>query len=179
MGYLIRRLGIYFVKSTSKKGSRKSTRKSRSRPLQKRRASSPKDSLSKQKKTIDAQAREIREGQEQLTATSEILGVIAGSPTDIQPVFDTIAQSGLVLCDGTNCSVVRFDGELIHLVSQHNVSAAGRETMQQLFPMRPNRGLAMSRAILERTVVHIPNVEQDSEYPHEVGQATGVQALPC
>jgi len=66
---LIRRPGFYFVKSTSKKGYQKPSRKSRPRPLQKRRASSPKDSLSKLKKTNDAQAREIQEGQEQQTAT--------------------------------------------------------------------------------------------------------------
>jgi len=163
------------VKSTSKKGSQKSSRKSRSRPLQKQRAAPKKTSgLARQNAALK---REVAEGLEQQTTTSEILRVIASSPTDIQPVFDTIAQSGLVLCGGTNCSVVRFDGELIHLMSRHNVSAAGREAMQQLFPMRPNRGLALSRAILERTVVHIPNVEQDSEYRHKLGQATGVRAL--
>ena len=41
---------------------------------------------------------ELKESLEQQTATSEILGVIASSPTEIQPVMDTIAENAAKVC---------------------------------------------------------------------------------
>ena len=41
--------------------------------------------------------------------------MISQSPTDVQPVFDTIVAAALKLCDASTANVVTFDGELIHL----------------------------------------------------------------
>ena len=50
---------------------------------------------------------------EQQTATSEILRVIASSPTDIQPVLDTVVENAARLCDSIDAQIYRIDGEVI------------------------------------------------------------------
>src|SRR5437867_5403940 len=56
-------------------------------------------------------------------ATSEILRVISSSPTDVQPVFETIIGSATLLCAGVHGVAIRYDGELMHLVVQHGFHA--------------------------------------------------------
>src|SRR5262245_68017 len=54
---------------------------------------------------------ELKESLEQQTATSEILGVIASSPTDVRPVLDVVAENAARLCDATDAVIHRIDGD--------------------------------------------------------------------
>jgi two-component system, NtrC family, sensor kinase len=107
---------------------------------------------------------ETKQALEQQTATSEILGVINQSPTDVQPVFDTIAARAKRLCDALECAVFRFDGELIHLVAQADTDAAWANALRSAFPRPPGRGSITARAIQTRSLVHIPDVQADPEF---------------
>ncbi len=84
-------------------------------------------------KELETRNRDLTESLEQQTATSEILRVISSSPTDVQPVFDTIAESSLRLCAALFSSVYRFDGELIHMVAHQNYPSVALEASRQLF----------------------------------------------
>jgi two-component system, NtrC family, sensor kinase len=107
-------------------------------------------------------------------ATSEILRVISSSLTDVQPVFDTIVSSAVRLCDGLFSALFQFDGELLHLVAHHNYTRAALEAAHRIFPAPPTRAFGAGRAILERAVVQILDVDLDPEYRHhEVSRAIG------
>src|SRR5262249_20569497 len=63
-------------------------------------------------KELQERNRQISGALEQQTATSEILRVIASSPTDIQPVLDVVAEHAAKLCDSTDAQIWRVDGDL-------------------------------------------------------------------
>jgi len=128
-------------------------------------------------KELEVRNRDLTEALDQQTATGEILRVISSSPTDVQPVFDTIVQSAVRLCNGVFSALFRYDGELITQVAQHNFTAEGLEHVRRLYPTRPSRELGSSRAILERAIVHIPDVEADPEYRHhDLTRAVGMRS---
>jgi len=120
---------------------------------------------------LEARNRDLTVALEQQTATSEILRVISQSPTDVQPVFDTIMQSAVRLCGARIGVLYRFDGELLHLAAHHNLGPDVLATLLRLYPMRPNRETASGRAILGRAVAELPDALADPEYRHEIAIA--------
>jgi GAF domain-containing protein len=126
---------------------------------------------------LGARNRELTEALEQQTATAEILRVISRSQTDVQPVFDAIVRSAVRLCDGAFCSLYRLDGELVHLVAQHNFTPEGIDLSRRVYPAPLSRRLASARAILDRAVAHIPDVENDPEYDPALARAVGARGL--
>src|SRR5215469_3409357 len=112
-----------------------------------------------------AEAREdFAEVLEQQTATSEVLRVISSSPTDVQPVFDTIAESAVRLCGGQFSFVARFDGDLLHFASSHGLSAEGLEAFRRTLPRPARENTAFGRAILHRAVAQISDVQAEPAY---------------
>ena len=126
---------------------------------------------------LQTRNRELAEAQEQQGATSEILRAISSSPSDIQPVFDVIAQSARRLCDGNYCTVARYDGELVYLAAHAYIRLEGVEAMQRFFTKPPSRALALGRTILDGAVVHIPDALADPEYDQSVAQAVQFRSI--
>jgi GAF domain-containing protein len=104
---------------------------------------------------------ELRGSLQQQTATADVLKVISRSASDVQPVFETIADRAVDLCGATYGIVFRYDGELITMAAHHNLDQAALEAVHQIWPMPPDHRTVMGRTILSRNVVHIPDVEAE------------------
>src|SRR6516225_4824838 len=135
-----------------------------------------------QKTGVARLARELKEAREQQVATADVLKVISRSPSDVQPVFDMIAESARRLCDGQFCFVYRFDGQLLHFVAHHSLTPEVLEMNRRAYPAPPSRRSAAARAILERGFVQIPDINADPDYTLGpmalVGDYRSVVAVP-
>ncbi len=112
----------------------------------------------------DAHLAQMQQALDQQTAISEILKVIASSPTDVTPVFDAIAERARVLCGADHGATTRFDGELLHLVGFHGTSAQAESLMRASFPRKPDAGSISGRAILTKAPVQIADVQLDPQF---------------
>src|SRR4030095_514563 len=64
----------------------------------------------------------LREARQHQPAAGEMLRVFPSSPPDLQPVFQTILDNAVRLCEAQNGAVFRFDGETLQGVALHNAS---------------------------------------------------------
>jgi two-component system, NtrC family, sensor kinase len=110
---------------------------------------------------------ETKEALDRQTATSEILRVISSSPTDVQPVFEAIVRSATQLCAGLHGTVLRYDDNLMHLAAHHGYSGESLEQTRRRFPQPPGRNFTGGRAIIERRVIHIPDLASDPAAPSD------------
>jgi GAF domain-containing protein len=99
---------------------------------------------------------ELREALEQQTATSEILGVIASSPTDIQPVLNTIAENAGRICGTPDVSIIRVEENAYRIAATYG--SALNWTVGEIRPL--DRGSVVGRAIIDRETIHIHDVRE-------------------
>jgi signal transduction histidine kinase len=123
---------------------------------------------------------ELRQALEQQTATAEVLRVISGSPTNVQPVFDSIAESAVRLCSGQFSFVVRFDGRVMDSASSFGLTDAGLNALRSMMPMPAAEDTATGRSLLRRAIVEIPDVNADDAYgapAHELARTVTYRSI--
>src|SRR5262245_13561187 len=77
---------------------------------------------------------ETKEALERQKATSEILQVISQSPTDVRPVFETIVENAVRLCDGVWGAVFQVEDDRIDLIAHYNIPPEGVEDLRHRYP---------------------------------------------
>src|SRR5258708_14555559 len=123
--------------------------------------------------------RALSHALEQQTATSEILRVISSSPTDVQPVFDTIVRSALRLCNGATAAVFRMDGGILHHPANYGGSPEALAAARARYPRPVGMDSIPGIAILTRSEYEVRDTEAPAalEMSRETGRILGIRSL--
>ena len=119
---------------------------------------------------------ELKESLEQQTATSEILGVIASSPTDIQPVLDTVIANAVRLVGAKQGHIRQVDGEFLRLAAHYNESDENVASFRAR-PVRVNSEGFVGRVLREKQPIHVPDVQAEALDQYVMGRQTGARTM--
>jgi signal transduction histidine kinase len=103
------------------------------------------------------------EALDQQTAMAEILGVISQSPTNLQPVLNTVAARAAMLCDALDGVVLLADGDALQVRAYHGYQSIGTPVATTHVPI--NRGSVAGRAFLDREAIHVPDLLEAPDFP--------------
>jgi two-component system, NtrC family, sensor kinase len=121
---------------------------------------------------VKARTEDLRESLQQQTATADVLKVISRSTFDLQTVLQTLVASAARLCDADKATITRKTGNEFYRAESFGFSDEFMDYVRTV-PVKPDRGSATARALLEGVVVHIPDVTIDPDYTFTEGQKLG------
>ena len=107
---------------------------------------------------------DLQESLEYQTATSDVLKVISGSSFNVQPVFETILETAVRLCDSDIAIITNREGEAYRVAATFGGTLEWDAIMRGRIIAVPDRGSITGRAALERRVVHVDDTAADPEY---------------
>jgi GAF domain-containing protein len=114
---------------------------------------------------LQARTRDLEESLEYQTATSDVLKVISRSTFDLQPVLDTLVETGQRLCDSDNATLAIREGDVFRCLATRSHDPA-YDAFLRSRTFAPGRERVGGRVALTGEVVHIPDITMDPDYRH-------------
>ena len=130
--------------------------------------------------------RELTQSLEQQTAASEVLQTISSSPGDLEPVFASMLEKAVRICNATFGGIYRVEGDAMRLVATHNVPPMYADA-RRFSPFHPGPKHLMGRMMRTKSVVQIGDAAADTGYVErrremvavvELGGARTMLAVP-
>ncbi len=97
---------------------------------------------------------DLTKALEQQTATSQVLSVISSSPGELEPVFQTMLENAVRICEAKFGSLVRFDGENFHFAAEVGTPREYATFQKDRGPLRPRSGTQLERVLRTKQVCH-------------------------
>jgi len=115
--------------------------------------------LSQLKKEVQRLTQQLESRDREQTATSEILRVIANSPTDLQPVMSVLAENAARLCEGSDAVIFRIEGDTLQCMANYGPMPEMHRPIM--------RGSPGGRAVIDRQTIHVHDIaaEVETEFP--------------
>src|SRR5204863_397773 len=121
---------------------------------------------------LEARSQELGDALQQQTATADVLKVISRSTFDLKSVLQTLVESAAKLCGADKANITRQIDGVFYRTEFYGATPEYMEELRKI-PVVPDRGSAQGRALLEGKVVHITDVETDTEYTFEEAKRFG------
>jgi GAF domain-containing protein len=112
---------------------------------------------------LQARTRDLEESLEYQTATSDVLKVISRSTFDLQPVLDTLVETGQRLCDSDSAALSIREGDVFRYVATRSLDPA-YDAFLRGRTVAPGRETAAGRVAIAGEVVQIPDITTDPDY---------------
>jgi GAF domain-containing protein len=107
---------------------------------------------------------ELAESLEQQTAMAEVLRVISSSPGELEPVFASMLEKAVAICEAKFGNIYRWDGDALHLVATHNTPPAFAEARRYSALKRPGALTVTGRMLATKAVVHFADAAEQPGY---------------
>ena len=101
---------------------------------------------------------------QQQTATAHVLQVISSSPGELGPVFQTILENAVRICEANFGTLQLRENDAFRVAAMHNPPPPFAEARQRKPLIYPNANNAIGRVIATKRFVHIPDYTQELAY---------------
>jgi GAF domain-containing protein len=121
-------------------------------------------SISELREQLKRQMRELDEARDERAAIAEVLRIISSSPGELEPVFNSMLENAIRLCEAKFGTLFRWEGDAFRAVAQHGASRGYAESWRQMLVVRDNPGMPLARVARTKDLVHVANLREERAY---------------
>ena len=112
---------------------------------------------------LSQRTNDLTEALDQQTATSDVLRVVSSSPSDLEPVFASMLEKAVRICDAKFGNIYRWDGEILSAVASRDTPSAFVAARQRT-ALRPGPKNPLREMVATKKAVNILDMAATASY---------------